>query len=137
MNDRISWAMALHDFFGARGTDVAAVNPNDLRNVWTMMRDLQAHAQAGQSGSISSGLYESVCSPGANVLAVWYRASILGALQTLPGKPLTPWSHEGELDDAVFQIAAKFPMKKLPVGLVKNGLPFDVQELVKQIGART
>jgi hypothetical protein len=27
-------------------------------------------------------------------------------------------------------------MKKLPVGLVKNGLPFDVQDLVKQIGAR-
>jgi len=59
------------------------------------------------------------------------------SVATLPGKPLTPWSHEGELDDAVFQIAAKFPMKKLPVGLVKNGLPFDVQELVKQIGART
>jgi hypothetical protein len=55
----------------------------------------------------------------------------------LPGSPLTPWSHEGQLDDAVFQIAATFPMQKLPVGLVKNGLPFDVQELVKQIGART
>src|SRR6266478_8541295 len=137
MTDRISWAMALHDFFGARGTDVAAVNPNDLRNVWTMMRDLQAHAQAGQSGSISSGLYESACSPGANVVAVWYRASILGVLQMLPGNPLTPWSHGGELDDAVFQIAATFPMKKLPIGLVKNGRPLDVQELVKQIRART
>ena len=137
MTDRISWAMALHDFFGARGNDVAAVNPDDLRNIWTMMRGLEAHAQAGQSESISGGLYESACSPGANVVAVWYRASILGVLQTLPGNPLTPWSREDELDDAVFQIAATFPMKKLPVGLVKNGLPFDVQELVKQIGART
>ena len=135
MSDRVSWALALHDFFGARGNDVATVNPNDLRNVWTMMHDLEARALAG-SGSISSALYESVCSPGANVVAVWYRASILGVLQTLPGNPLTPWSHEDELDDAVFQIAATFPMKKLPVGLVKNGLPFDVQELVKQIGAR-
>ncbi len=135
MNDRISWAMALHDFFGSRGNDVAAVNPNDLRNVWIMMRDLEA--RASQSGSISSGPYERVCSPGANVLAVWYRASILGVLQMLPGNLLTPWSHEGELDDAVFQIAATFPMKKLPVGLTKNELPFDVQELVKQIGART
>src|SRR5258708_9787366 len=132
MTERISWAMALHDFFGARGNDVAAVNPDDLRNVWTMMRDLEAHTLAGQSGSISSGLYESACSPGANVLAVWYRASILGVLQTLPGNPLTPGSHEGDLDDAVFQMAATFPMKKLPVGLVKNGLPVDGQELVKQ-----
>lgn len=37
----------------------------------------------------------------------------------------------------VFQIAATFPMKKLPIGLVKNGLPLDVRELVKQISART
>src|SRR5260370_72732 len=114
MNDRISWAMALHDFFGARGNDVAAVNPDDLRNVWTMMRDLQARDLEGQIGSISSGLYEGACSSGANVVAVWYRASILGVLQMLPGNPLTPWSHEGKLDDAVFQIAATFPMKKLP-----------------------
>jgi hypothetical protein len=137
MSDRVSWAMALHDFFGARGNTVAAVNPDDLRNVWTMMRAVEARATPGQSGSVSSGLYESACSPGANVMAVWYRASILGVLQMLPGSPLTPWSHEGQLDDAVFQIAATFPMQKLPVGLVKNGLPFDVQELVKQIGART
>jgi len=136
MNDRLSWAMALHDFFGSRGNDVAAVNPNDLRKVWTMMRDLEARALAGQGASISSVLVESACGPGANVLAVWYRASILRVLETLPGNPLTSWSHEGELDDAVFQIAATFPMKKVPVGLVKNELPFDVQELVKQIGAR-
>jgi len=58
MSDRVSWAMVLHDFFGARGNDVAAVNPDDLRNAWTMMRDLQALALAGQSGSICSGLYE-------------------------------------------------------------------------------
>jgi hypothetical protein len=92
---------------------------------------------AGQTGSLSSGLYEGACSPEANVLAVWYRASILGVLQLLPENPLTPWSHGGKLDDAVFQIAATFPMKKLPIGLVKNGLPLDVQELVKQIRART
>lgn len=129
--------MALHDFFGARGNDVASVNPDDLRNVWAMIRDLQALDLESQSASIGKGLYEGACSPGANVVAVWYRASILGVLQMLPGNPLTPWSHEGELDDAVFQIAATFPMKKLPVGLAKNGLPFDLQELVKQIGART
>ena len=137
MSDRVSWAMALHDFWGARGNAVAAVSPDDLRNVWKMMRDLQAHTPAGQSGSFSSELYENACSPGANVVAVWYRASILEVLQMLPENPLMPWSHEGELDDAVFQIAATFPMKKLPIGLVMNGLPFDVQELVKQIGART
>ena len=135
MSDRVSWAMALPDFFGSRGNDVAAVNPDDLRKVWAMMRDLQARALAGQSESTSSGLYQSVqprrkC--GGRLVS-----RVHPGLQMLPGNPLTPWLHEGELDDAAFQIAASFPMKKLPVGLVKNGLPFDVQELVKQIGART
>jgi len=136
MSDRISWAMALHDFFGARGNNVTAVNPDDLRKVWTVMRDLESRTPAGQTGSLGSGLYERACSPGANVVAVWYRASMLEVLQMLPGSPLTPWSHGDNLDDAVFQIAATFPMKKLPIGLVKDGLPFDVQKLVKQIGAQ-
>jgi hypothetical protein len=129
--------MALHDFFGARGNDVTTVNSIDLRNVWKMIRDSRARTPAVQSGSFSSGLFENACSPGANVVAVWYRASILEVLQMLPENPLMPWSREGELDDAVFQIAATFPMKKLPISLVKNGLPLDVQELVKQISART
>ncbi len=135
MSDRVSWAMALPDFFGSRGNDVAAVNPDDLRKVWAMMRDLQARALAGQSESTSSGLYQSVqprrkC--GGRLVS-----RVHPGLQMLPGNPLTPWLHEGELDDAAFQIAASFPMKKLPVGLVKNGLPFDVQEIVKRIGTRT
>jgi hypothetical protein len=115
----------------------AAVNPADLKNVWTMMRDAQARAMAGQLPSIDSRAYENVCSTDADVVAVWYRVSMLELLQMVPAKPLTPWSHDGEFDDAVFQVAATFPMKKLPVGIEQNGLPFDVQEFVKQIGART
>jgi len=76
---------------------------------------------------------------------VWYRASMLGLLEMLPNVapqmipefPLTPWTHNGELDDAVIQVAATFPMKRIGVGVVHDGLPFDVEEFVKQIGART
>src|SRR5437773_11359330 len=127
MSDRVSWAMALPDFFGSRGNDVAAVNPDDLRKVWAMMRDLQARALAGQSESTSSGLYQSVqprskCG-GRLVLGVH------PGLQMLPGNPLTPWLHEREPDDAAFQIAAPFPMKKLTVGRVMYGLPFEAHEM--------
>ncbi len=57
-------------------------------------------------------------------------------LQILPGEPLTPWTHNGELDDAVFQVAATFPLKKMEVGVVHEGPPFDVEEFFKQVGAR-
>lgn len=50
--------------------------------------------------------------------------------------PLTPWTHNGELDDAVFQVAATFPMKNMEVGVVHDGLPFDVEGFLKQIGER-
>lgn len=134
MSDKMQWAMALHDFFGARGDDVAAVDPGDLRNVWTMMREKQARVPAGQQTSVDGRAFENVCSPGANVVAAWYRASMLGLLQIIPEKPLAPWAHDGALDEAVFEVAAKFPMKKMPVGIERNGLPFDVSEFVKMIG---
>jgi len=124
------------DLWSAPGDEVAAVNPDDLRNVWAMMRGVQARA-GGQQCAIDGRMYENVCSPGADVMAVWYRASMLGLLQRWPESPLTAWTHDGELDDTVFRVAATFPMKRMGVGVVHDGPPFDVQELLNQIGART
>jgi hypothetical protein len=50
---------------------------------------------------------------------------------------LAPWTHDGEFDDAVLQVASVFPMKKMQVGVVRQGPPFDLQEFMKQIRART
>jgi hypothetical protein len=69
-------------------------------------------------------MYKNVCSPGADAMAVWYRASMLRILQILPESPLRPWTYDGELEDAVFQVAAKFPMKKMQVGVEQEGFPF-------------
>jgi hypothetical protein len=127
MSDRLSFA----NFFGKSG-DIAAVSPDDLRNVWLMMRDVK------EGTSIDVRAYESACGGGADVMAVCYRASMLGLLQmVVPGKLVNLWLHDGELDDAVFQVAATFPMKNMEVGVVQNGPPFDVEEFLKQIGERT
>jgi hypothetical protein len=40
-------------------------------------------------------------------------------------------------DDAVFQVAAPFPMEKMRTGVVRQGPPFDVEEFVKRIGVQT
>jgi hypothetical protein len=125
--------MAFDDFFGASGDDVVGVNPGDLRNIWAMMRHMKAHTTEGQHPALDAKAYENVCSPGANVAVVWYRASMLGVMQLLPEAPLGPWLHDGEFDDAVFQIAATFPMKKLGVGVVHDELPFDVREFLKRL----
>jgi len=116
------------------GDSVAAVHPADLRNVWRLFRDAQSR-NPGQCTSVGNGVYESVCSPGADVLAVWFRASML-ELMTQPDM-LAQWTHNGELDDFVFEVAATFPMKKMQAGVAYDGPPFEVQEFVKQVGART
>jgi len=119
---------------GSQEGAVANVSPDDLRNVWKLSRDTQAR-NPGQH-VMSNSMYESVCSPGADTIAVWFRSSMLWALKQMQPDPLAQWTHDGEFDDAVFQVAATFPMEKMRTGVVREGLPFDVDEFVKQIGAR-
>lgn len=118
---------------GSQEEYVAAVDPADLQKVWQLFRDVEARNQ-GRRMSIDQKVFESVCSPGADVTAVWYRASMLGMLQMASEAPLKPWTHDGEFDDAVFQVAATFPIRTMRVGAVYDEPPFDVEGFVKQIG---
>jgi len=93
------------EFWSGSDDSVAAVDPADLRNVLQLFRDFQTR-NPGECGSIDSRVFDSVGSSGADVMAVWYRASMLGVLQMLSESPLTPWTHEDEFDDLVFQVAA-------------------------------
>jgi hypothetical protein len=119
-----------HDLWagGGKSADdlVPGVDPADLRNVLSVLRTLDSKVAA-----IGMSVFEHVCSPGADTSAVWYRAAVL-TLPTGAGL-LSRWVRNGEFDAAVLKVAAKFPMKKLNVGVVHQGLPFDVEEFVKQI----
>jgi hypothetical protein len=109
---------------------IPAVDPADLRGVWKMQREVQARASGGHA-AISAEFYKGACSPGANIGAVWFRVSMLGLLEMIG--MLAPWIQEGVLAEAVFQVAATFPMKGMAVGLPQQGLPFDVQEFLSQV----
>ena len=116
---------------------VPTVDPVDLRSVWEMGRQMKNQLQPGlQSSSgvvIGAEFYERACSPGANVGAVWYRVSQISLLQMLG--MLAPWIHEGVVADAVFKVAATFPMERVPIGVPRQGLPFDVEEFLSQVAA--
>jgi len=49
---------------------------------------------------------------------------MLWTLKQMQPDPLAQWTHDGEFDDAVFQVAATFPMEKMRTGVVREGLPF-------------
>jgi hypothetical protein len=84
-----------------------------------------------QQGSISIKLYKRACSPGANVMAVWYRLSILKLL--CQQGHLSAWLHDDEPIEAVFRVAATFPMPSMEPGVVRQGPSLDVPEFVRQV----
>ena len=108
---------------------IPPVDPADLRRVWQMQRELQARVSGGVL--LDNEFYKRACSPGANVEAVWFRVSMLGMMDMLG--MLAPWIHDGVVADAVFKVAATFPMQDMAIGVPREGLPFDVHEFFSQV----
>jgi hypothetical protein len=113
---------------------VPAVDPADLRSVWVMQNDFQALGP-GEQLAIGADSFERACSPGADVRAVFIRASMLRKLKLMSesGGLISPWLHHGEPDDAVFKVVAAFPMIRMEPGVRRGGLPFDVEELIRKV----
>jgi hypothetical protein len=67
-----------------------------------------------------------VCSPGADVAAVGFRVSMswmLKKIQEFPGNP----------SDVLFDALAIVPMIGMAPGVPQQGLPFDLDELLKLV----
>jgi hypothetical protein len=117
------------------GGAVAEVDPVDLESVLQLCGGIQP-APGNRERATGQDLFAQLCSPGADVRAVSYRAAML-QLMGGPLNLLSPWLHDGILDKAVIQVAARFPMETMEVGVVRNSLPFDFEEFVKQVEAET
>lgn len=85
---------------------VAPVNAADLRRYWDFMRRIQTPPTGEGAVGIGHRIIEDELA-GADAVAVWLRAALLGLLQTRGA--LKEWEHGTDLDDAVFQAAAVFP----------------------------
>jgi hypothetical protein len=98
--------------------------------MWAFMQDLKKRHPKGNE-DISTSVYQSVCSPGADIRAVSYRLSILGMV----GHLLEPVYSGGEFTEAAVKAAAKVEMTWLPVGVPQKGFPFDVIEFLARARA--
>jgi hypothetical protein len=115
--------------FVAENGPIPSVNLADLRSVEAVQRDVRSRFP-GKQVIMDDDAWKRACSPGADLFAMFYRIAFLEMLadQGL----LSPWLHNGELDDAVFKVFAAFPIKRIQKG-GQEGFPFDIQELTKQI----
>lgn len=101
---------------------VPAVRSADLKSAWEFQNKILA-AYAGQQMIID---IRGVCSPGADVAAVGFRVSMLWMLkkiQEFPGNP----------PDVLFDALAIVPMIGMAPGVPQQGLPFDLDELLKLV----
>ena len=81
----------------ADGKPIPPVDPEDVKRCWHL-----------KPPWVPGHDHQSACSPGADVAAVSERWGMIDTLTNF--KLLTPWQHGEELDDAVFRIAATFPL---------------------------
>jgi hypothetical protein len=132
----------LNDFCWLKDSPIPPVDPADLKNIWAMQEELKRDFEKrapnrapNQDLSVSINYYKRVCSPGANVGALWYRLSILEVLRHVSEATGTslPWPREGKPGDAVFKALAIVPMTGLAPGVVRKVPPFDPDELIRLI----
>jgi hypothetical protein len=122
------WAGPVGDF-------VQEVDPADLRKTWAAMNYVQK-LHPGQPGEFSIGHHPPDEDPEVREKArqveqaCWFRASML---MLLCQGPLADRLTDGEPDDRLVEIVARFPMKKMEPGVPQKGLPFDVNEFRKQL----
>ena len=116
--------------FGKPGEPVPVVDPNDLKAVWKMRKEIE-RTHPGQHIAIALGVVEHTCKPGADAKAVSYRASLLAMIMTYGRDELADCLEGTEPTDAIFRAAAITKMEFMPVGVERQGPPMDVDQFMR------
>jgi hypothetical protein len=109
---------------------VPTVALDDLKRVFAIQ--MQATARhPGEPGAIALSIFERACTSGSDAETVWYRVSWLQILQHLneAGQIDFPWIPDGKPDEAVLKALAVIPMTGMNPTVMRQGFPFDVEEL--------
>jgi hypothetical protein len=137
-------------FGGEPGTPVPVVNIDGLKAVAHVWDELQRQHPGTQFG-IGVGAIEHICKHGADVRAVCYRLGQLGLLKLISEQKvddpegqahivkfqskITQLMQDGEFTDAAFKAIARVPMEWMAVGVVREGPPYDFEELLRLCAA--
>jgi hypothetical protein len=116
-------------FGGKAGEAVPQVDPSDMKALWKLGEDSRKrHPEGGVA--IGVNLMQALCKPGANVMAISYRASMIGILQHLAPEMMDPLIQDKL--DAVLAAASEIPMKWIG-GAVREGWPFDPDDFIRRV----
>ena len=112
---------------GNPGTPVPEVDAEDVKAACKLY---------GEHDMIGIRIIQGACKPGADVMAVSYRAVALRLLmdlqKELENEPELPWK-KIELNDVVFRVAAQIPMQWQAPGR-ERGFFFDIDHFIQLVG---
>jgi hypothetical protein len=103
------------------GARVPPVSRHDLQRLHETC-EYVATRYPGNDAALGVDVMASVCSPGANVPAVWFRHTRFRLLAKQG--VLEEWQHGAALADAVYEVAATIPM---------NGFQIDQEAFIRRL----
>ena len=115
-------------FGGNPGEPIPQVDPDDLKALWRLQRDVEARHPGQQ---VAIGNASAYCKPGADIQAVGYRVSFLWLMSRIVPEQFAAFTKDGQPIDAAFRAAAKVPAEWMEVGVVRRHPPFDVNEFTR------
>jgi len=116
---------------GPPGGPVPSVVSADLKAVWEKHERIVSRHPPG-SVATGRGVFEGVCSPGADMRAIGYRCTMLSLLEYFEGDRLAAWKESGQFQEGVFKVAATIPMTWIAEELATS-LPFDVDAVFAEL----
>lgn len=119
-------------FGGKPGDPVPEVNPDDLKALWRLHREVEAQ-HPGQQVAIGDELAKHYCKPGTDIQVIGYRLGLLSLLKLIAPDKIAPWLRDSQPDDALFRAAAVMPLQWPEVGVVRDGFPFDIDDFFRTV----
>jgi hypothetical protein len=113
---------------GKPGTQVPPVSPADLKAACQIAAEHYARTQ-GRQIAIGMGVFQAMCSEGADLHAVTYRAMFIGLLPCI-----VPDVCQGERDEALYRVMAEIPMQWIGAE-ERQGPPFDESDFRRRLSA--
>ena len=118
-------------FWGPPGDRVPVVSPADIKIVWEIQRDVEQR-NPGQQVAIGAEFIRASCSPGADIRAVSYRATMVRMLLHVAPDQFASWRVGDNSAPAVLEVAATIPMTWIGQE-PSQGFPFDVEAFIAQL----
>jgi hypothetical protein len=115
----------IYDVIGKPAENVPTVDAEDIKTMWKYGHEVMAQHPGATSASVGFSVWKNICSPGADIMAVSHRCNLLTFLESV-------WVG-GEPSDGAFRVAAKTELKYPQVGVVREGLHFNLERFLLEI----